>query len=260
MENRTQQSIFPAHLIHCIYILLSAIILQALFPVSASFAGEQATKRQEERDRMVDTQFSGGGRTTITDPQVLKAMRTVPRHLFIPKKLRPYAYDDTPIPIGYGQTISQPYIVALMTQALEITSGMKVLEIGTGSGYQAAILGRITSNTFTIEIIKPLYQRAGGVLKRLGYDSIKTFLGDGYYGVKDQAPFDRIIVTCAAQHVPPPLFEQLTPGGRMIIPVGGVFETQRLLLVTKDDQGKRSSKTLELVRFVPLLRGKPRAK
>ena len=142
-----------------------------------------------------------------------------------------------------------------MTQALELRPDMKVLEVGTGSGYQAAILAEITPHVFTIEIIRPLYQNAKDRLQNLGYKTVNVALGDGYYGMKDAAPFDRIIVTCAALHVPPPLFEQLKPGGSMIIPVGGGFETQRLLLITKDEEGRRTSKTLELVRFVPLIRG-----
>jgi len=221
----------------------------------AAEAGQIGEERQQERTRMVETQLKGWGRTSITDKAVLRAMLKAPRHLFVPDSMRTRAYDDSPLPIGHGQTISQPYIVALMTQALELKPDMKVLEIGTGSGYQAAILAEITPHVFTIEIIKPLYESARDRLKNLGYNTVTVFLGDGYYGMKDAAPFDRIIVTCAALHVPPPLFEQLKPGGRMIIPVGGGFETQRLLLVTKDEEGRRASKALELVRFVPLIRG-----
>jgi protein-L-isoaspartate(D-aspartate) O-methyltransferase len=212
-------------------------------------------ERQQERTRMVETQLKGWGRTSITDTAVLRAMLKVPRHLFVPESMRTQAYDDSPLPIGHGQTISQPYIVALMTQALELKRGMKVLEVGTGSGYQAAILAEITPHVFTIEIIKPLYESARDRLKNIGYNTVTVAFGDGYYGMNDAAPFDRIIVTCAALHVPPPLFEQLKPGGRMIIPVGGAFETQRLLLITKDEEGRRTSKALELVRFVPLIRG-----
>jgi protein-L-isoaspartate(D-aspartate) O-methyltransferase len=141
-----------------------------------------------------------------------------------------------------------------MTQALELKPGMKVLEIGTGSGYQAAILEEITPQVFTIEIIKALYDSARDRLKNLGYVKAQVRRGDGYYGWPEVAPFDRIIVTCAALHIPPPLWEQLSPGGKMIIPVGGNFETQRLLLVSKDESGGRTSKTIELVRFVPLIR------
>jgi protein-L-isoaspartate(D-aspartate) O-methyltransferase len=213
------------------------------------------SERQQQRDEMVRTQFSGLGRTRITDQAVLDAMRRVPRHLFIPEAERRYAYADTPVPIGYGQTISQPYIVALMTQGLELKPGISVLEVGTGSGYQAAILAEITDAVSTIEIIEPLFKRVQTTLARLGYEKVNVRRGDGYYGLPDFAPFDRIIVTCAALHVPPPLFEQLKPGGKMIIPVGGAYETQRLLLVTKDEKGAKTSKTLELVKFVPLIRG-----
>ncbi len=206
---------------------------------------------------MVESQFKGWGRTTISDAAVLQAMLKVPRHFFVPPNHIALAYQDSPVPIGHGQTISQPYIVALMTQALELKPGMKVLEVGTGSGYQAAVLAEITPDVFTIEIIRPLYAAAADRLKALGYGSVKALLGDGYHGWKQFGQFDRIIVTCAALHVPPPLFDQLKPGGKMVIPVGGTFETQRLLLVTKDEGGGRSSKALELVRFVPLIREAP---
>lgn len=218
------------------------------------------SERQSDRREMVETQLHGPGRTTITDKAVLDAMGRVPRHRFIPRPMRAFAYQDSPVPIGHGQTISQPYIVALMTQALELKPGMKVLEIGTGSGYQAAILGEITRNVFTIEIIKALCEAAAERLRGLGYTGVQVRCADGYYGWKAHAPFDRVIVTCAARHVPPPLYEQLKPGGRMVIPVGGIFETQRLLLVTKDEKGTRTSKTLSLVRFVPLVRGAPGSK
>jgi protein-L-isoaspartate(D-aspartate) O-methyltransferase len=239
----------------CLFAASGMLIIEMrLEQACARELAERASKRQEERDRMVETQLHGLGRTTVSDKRVLEAMRNVPRHLFVPESMQTHAYDDSPLPIGYGQTISQPYIVALMTQALELEPGMKVLEIGTGSGYQAAVLGQVTKHVYSIEIIEPLYKRAKAVLQELHYDSIILRQGDGYYGLKEYAPFDGIIVTCAAQHIPPPLFEQLKPGGKMVIPVGGVFEVQRLLLVTKDEKGKRSSKNLGLVRFVPLVR------
>ncbi|MGO9568401.1 MAG: protein-L-isoaspartate(D-aspartate) O-methyltransferase [Desulfomonilaceae bacterium] len=246
-------------------ILISAVCialsLTGLFADRATGTGAELpvafSERQADRKQMVDSQFKGWGRTTISDAAVLQAMLKVPRHFFVPPNHSALAYQDSPVPIGHGQTISQPYIVALMTQALELKPGMKVLEVGTGSGYQAAILAEITPDVFTIEIIRPLYESAADRLKKLGYDSVKVLLGDGYYGWKEFAPFDRIIVTCAALHVPPPLFDELKPGGKMVIPVGGTFETQRLLLITKDQSGGRSSKALELVRFVPLIRGTP---
>jgi len=213
------------------------------------------SERVSERKEMVETQLRGFGRTTISDKSVLDAMLRVPRHRFVPDTYQAFAYGDSPVPIGYGQTISQPYIVALMTQALEMKPGMKVLEIGTGSGYQAAILAEITPSVFTIEIIRPLCESAQQRLQRLGYSSVLVYCADGYHGWSEHAPFDRIIVTCAALHIPPPLFEQLKPGGKMVIPVGGQFETQRLLLVSKDEKGQRTSQNLTLVRFVPLLRG-----
>jgi len=231
------------------------------FDLSRACAGEEEiapfSERVAQRREMVETQLKGWGRTTITDRSVLDAMLRVPRHAFIPEAQRRLAYEDGPVPIGYGQTISQPYIVALMTQALELRSGMKVLEIGTGSGYQAAILAEITPHVYTIEIIRPLFEKAEQTLKTLGYNTVKTRLGDGYYGRAEFGPFDGIIVTCAALHVPPPLLDQLKPGGRIVIPVGGPFETQRLLMVTKDEGGRRTSTTLSLVRFVPLVRSAP---
>ncbi len=240
-------------------ILLAFIVLAPL--AGATWAENDRQRlpafqqRRAEREGMVRTQMSGHARTTITDRAVLDALRTVPRHRFIPVSKQAWAYSDTPVPIGYGQTISQPYIVALMTQALELTAGMKVLEVGTGSGYQAAVLAEITPEVYTIEIIEDLSLRARIALTELGYRTVTAKAGDGYYGLKDAGPFDRIIVTCAALHVPPPLFQQLKPGGKMVIPVGGRFEVQRLLLVTKEPDERRSSRTLEYVRFVPLVRG-----
>ncbi|MCA1960994.1 MAG: protein-L-isoaspartate(D-aspartate) O-methyltransferase [Desulfomonile sp.] len=242
-------------------LLAAATFLPAVLFLSVGGAAarpdiaEMFSERRQERETMVFTQLKGHFRTEIADKVVIDAMLKVPRHLFIPPANRAFAYYDTPVPIGHGQTISQPYIVALMTQALDVRPGMKVLEVGTGSGYQAAILAEITPHVFTIEIIEPLYKNAQAVLTTLGYSSVAVRLGDGYYGIQEYSPFDRIIVTCAALHIPPPLFEQLKPGGKMVIPVGGPFETQRLLLVTKDQEGGRTSKTLELVRFVPLIRG-----
>lgn len=225
---------------------------------SAASEGDAFSQRLPEREEMVRTQLKGPGRTTITDKAVLGAMLRVPRHAFVPPSERKYAYWDSPVPIGYGQTISQPYIVALMTQALEIKAGMKVLEVGTGSGYQAAVLAEITPEVWTIEIIKPLFEKARQSLANLGYNTVRTVQADGYYGSGENAPFDRIIVTCAALHVPSPLLEQLKPGGKMVIPVGGGIEVQRLLLITKDEAGRRTSQTLSLVRFVPLIREAPK--
>lgn len=242
--------------------LAVVMIISALSTTSAvvwaASADDPFSRRQQEREEMVRTQLKGPGRTTITDKAVLSAMLRVPRHSFIPESEQQYAYWDSPVPIGYGQTISQPYIVALMTQALELKPGMKVLEVGTGSGYQAAVLAEITPEVWTVEIVKPLFEKARSRLQDLGYNTVQPILGDGYYGSETNAPFDRIIVTCAALHVPPPLLAQLKPGGKMVIPVGGGIEVQRLLLITKDASGKRTSQTLSLVRFVPLLREFPK--
>ena len=186
------------------------------------------------------------------DPRVLEVMATVPRHEFVPDELKSYAYRNTPLPIGHGQTISQPYIVAIMTDLLTVKPDSKVLEIGTGSGYQAAIMAELVNQVFSIEIIKPLGELAADRLKRLGYDKIKTKIGDGYYGWEEHAPFDAIIVTAAASHVPPPLIKQLKIGGRMIIPVGSQFMAQELLLIDKEEGGKIITRQILPVRFVPL--------
>lgn len=186
------------------------------------------------------------------DPAVMQAMASVPRHEFVPRDQKAHAYENRPLPIGYGQTISQPYIVALMTDLLELSKGKKVLEIGTGSGYQAAVLNELTPHVFTIEIIEALGQRAIETFKRLQLDNIQVRIGDGYYGWEEQAPFDAIVVTAAADHVPPPLVEQLKHGGRMVIPVGSRFFVQQLVLVTKDNHGKITTRQLLPVRFVPL--------
>jgi protein-L-isoaspartate(D-aspartate) O-methyltransferase len=166
--------------------------------------------------------------------------------------MRSRAYHDSPLPIGHGQTISQPYIVGYMTEQLRLTAQSKVLEIGTGSGYQAAVLAEVTSRVFTIEILEALAERALGDLRSAGYDSVRARQGDGYFGWPEEAPFDAIIVTAAAGHLPPPLWEQLEPGGRIVIPIGGVYEVQRLVLLTKKEDGGRKSESLMGVRFVPM--------
>ncbi|MEE8635269.1 MAG: protein-L-isoaspartate(D-aspartate) O-methyltransferase [Acidiferrobacterales bacterium] len=186
------------------------------------------------------------------DERVMEAMTSVPRHEFVPVDLQPVGYENRPLPIGYGQTISQPYIVALMTDLLKVDGSDVVLELGTGSGYQAAILSGLVKRVYTIEIIEPLAEQAKSRLTRLGYGNVTTRLGDGYYGWIEQAPFDGIIVTAAASHVPPPLIEQLKPGGRMVIPVGDRFFTQQLLLVQKTADGQITTRQMLPVRFVPL--------
>jgi protein-L-isoaspartate(D-aspartate) O-methyltransferase len=182
----------------------------------------------------------------------MEAMARVPRQEFVPKHLRHAAYENRPLPIGYGQTISQPYIVAIMTDLLEVEKDDKVLEIGTGSGYQAAVLAELVKELYSIEIIKELGEQARKRLSDLGYQNISVRVGDGYYGLEAHAPFDAIIVTAAAGHIPPPLIQQLKPGGKMVIPVGGAFLTQQLMLVEKTKAGQILTKQLLPVLFVPL--------
>lgn len=187
---------------------------------------------------------------------VMRSLGTVERHEFVPERQRPYAYENRPLPIGHGQTISQPYIVALMTDLIEPERDFVVLEIGTGSGYQAAVLAKLVKHVYSIEIIEALADEAKASLARLGYNNVTTKLGDGYHGWEEHAPFDAIVVTAAASHVPPPLVRQLRPGGRMIIPVGGRFMTQQLLLLEKTKSGEVITRQIAAVRFVPLTRGR----
>ena len=202
-----------------------------------------------KRREMVETQIEERG---IKDKVTLEAMLSTPRHKFVPPAHRAYAYADRPLPIGHGQTISQPYIVALMTSLLNLDSKSVVLEVGTGSGYQAAILSKICKEVYTIEIIPPLGKNAAAILKE--YDNVTVEIGDGYYGWEEYAPFDGIMVTAAATYIPPPLIKQLKPGGKMIIPIGGVFQVQRLMLITKKQDGTLISENIIPVRFVPLTR------
>ncbi|NNG11734.1 MAG: protein-L-isoaspartate(D-aspartate) O-methyltransferase [Halobacteria archaeon] len=188
----------------------------------------------------------------VLDPRVMQALATVPRHALVSESLQDVAYENRPLPIGHGQTISQPYIVAIMTDLLKVAPDSKVLEVGTGSGYQAAILAGLVDQVFTIEIIEALGTRARGHLEALGYENITVRIGDGYYGWEEQAPFDGIVVTAAASHIPPPLIAQLKNGGRMIVPVGSRFMVQQLVLVEKDAQGEMVTRQILPVRFVPL--------
>ena len=188
------------------------------------------------------------------DASVMEAMTRVPRHAFVPEALRDKAYADRPLPIGYGQTISQPFIVALMTHLLEAEADDVMLEIGTGSGYQAAVLGELVRKVCTIEIVPGLAERASGRLQALGYANVETRVADGYDGWEDCGPFDGIVITAAASHVPPPLVRQLKPGGRMVIPVGDPFTTQQLTLVVKRPDGGVTTRQLLPVRFVPFTR------
>jgi len=203
---------------------------------------------EKKRRAMVAEQIEA---RKVKDRRVLEAMEKVPRHEFVPEKYRPFAYEDSPLPIGEGQTISQPYIVALMTECLNLEGDEKVLEVGTGSGYQAAILSELAGKVYTIEILEPLAKRAEELLKNLGYGNVKVKYGDGYLGWEEYAPFDGIIVTCAPDHIPQPLIDQLAEGGRMVIPVGEVHFTQVLKLIEKRE-GKLSVWNVIPVRFVPM--------
>lgn len=206
-------------------------------------------ERKAERLRMVERQIAQRG---VRDPAVLEAMRQVPRHWFVPQRMQPYAYADRPLSIGHSQTISQPYIVAFMTEALKLDGDAKVLEVGTGSGYQAAVLARITPQVYTIEIVEPLARQAMQTFKRHGFDTIVTKIGDGYAGWPKHAPFDAIIVTCAPGHVPPELVKQLKPGGRLCIPVGSQWAGQSLQRITKHPDGTTTTENLLPVSFVPM--------
>ena len=227
-------------------------ILFLIFLIGSQFDYLKAADNLfDKRQMMVEIQIKERG---VKDKAVLEAMLSVPRHKFVPPAHRAYAYADRPLPIGYGQTISQPYIVALMTSILGLNSESVVLEVGTGSGYQAAILSRICKEVYTVEIIPPLGENAAALLKDLEYDNVKVEIGDGYYGWEEYAPFDGIMVTAAATYIPPPLIKQLKPGGKMIIPIGGVFQVQRLMLITKKQDGTLVSENIIPVRFVPLTR------
>ena len=204
---------------------------------------------QEQRRTMVVHDIKGRG---VKDRQVLAAMGKVPRHLLVDARYRHDAYADHPLPIGEGQTISQPYVVALMTEALGLKPTDRVLEIGTGSGYQAAILAEIAKEVYSIEIRKTLAERASVKLKELGYATVRVKYGDGYFGWEEQAPFDAIIITAAVNHIPPPLIRQLKEGGRLILPLGSTGFYQTLTLVTKEKKGELDVRQLDPVKFVPM--------
>ncbi len=236
-------------------------VLGAFLALSISILSTSASREEEafrkERERMVRDQIEWRG---VRDSRVLAAMRSTLRHEFVSPDLRSSAYDDRPLPIGFGQTISQPYIVAKMTELLEPKKDDRVLELGTGSGYQAAILAPLVREVYTIEIIEPLGNSAQEKLQRLGYTNIRVKVGDGYFGWPEKAPFDAVVVTAAANHIPPPLVEQLKPGGRMVIPIGNPFQVQNLMLVVKG-KDNRDLKIYNMmpVAFVPLTGGHEQA-
>lgn len=220
-----------------------------VFSVPALSGSDDEDVYARKREMMVLKQLKA---RDITDRKVLEAMGATPRHLFVSPRLRSQAYNDYPLPIDEGQTISQPYIVALMTQCLELKPGEKVLEIGTGSGYQAAVLAYLTDEVYSIEIREKLAKTAQETLSKLNYDQVKVKWADGYFGWEEHAPFDAIIVTCAANHIPPPLLQQLKEGGRLIIPVGSTLFFQTLMLVTKTN-GKPKVRHVLDVSFVPMV-------
>ncbi len=209
-------------------------------------------ERENERLKMVRSDIQHSPYNPVKDIDVVRAMQSVPRHLFIPPKYRSQAYGNHPLPIGHGQTISQPLIVAHMTELLEIQPGHKILEIGTGSGYQAAVLSELTPYVYSIEIVEELGIQAKSLFSELGYNTIRVKIGDGYEGWPEHAPFDGIIVTCAPEEIPEPLIKQLKPGGKIVIPVGKAGRTQMLVVVEKNAKGGLKKKTQYPVVFVPM--------
>jgi protein-L-isoaspartate(D-aspartate) O-methyltransferase len=229
-----------------------ALSLSAALQAGPAQAQTDEQRWRDARERLVAEHLIPQG---ISDSATLAAMRAVPRHQFVPSAQRPYAYENTPLPIGNDQTISQPVVVALMTQLIRPRAGMRALEVGTGSGYQAAVLAEAGARVWTIEIFRALAEEARGRLARLGYRGVTVRHGDGYAGWPEAAPFDAIVVTAGADSIPPALIEQLAPGGRLVMPVGDPLLDQELVLVEKDAGGRVASRRLLPVRFVPLLRG-----
>lgn len=238
--------------------LAIALLCLGGVPAGAEDAANGDDPFREMREQLVDGQLAqagGWGRDAIEDENVLNAMRTVKRHEFVLEQYRRQAYLDRPLPIGHGQTISQPYIVAYMTELLELEEDDVVFEVGAGSGYHAAVIAEIVEKVYTVEIVEPLAESCAERLERLGYDNVTVRHADGYHGWEEHAPFDAIVVTAAASHIPPPLVEQLKPEGRMIIPVGPPMQIQNLMLVEKDEEGRVTQRNVMPVRFVPFTRG-----
>lgn len=233
--------------------ILAAILASALpFEVHGAAMNEDDNQHSSARTEMVREQLLA---RDITDPNVLDAMRRVPRHRFVPPSEQRHAYRDTPLPLSHGQTISQPYIVALMTQLVRPRAEDRVLEVGTGSGYQAAVLAELVEHVYTVEIEADLARTSAERLRELGYDNVTVRHGDGYVGWAEHAPFDIIVATAAPEAVPQPLLDQLNAGGRMVVPVGPTHSVQELRLIEKDDDGKITTRTIAPVRFVPMRRG-----
>ena len=227
---------------------IGVLALASMHAVSLGAQPRAEHQRAAERAQMVHLIERNG----VGDSATLAAMRSVPRHEFVPANLRRRAYGDHPLPIGLGQTISQPFIVAYMTEILRPKPGMKVLEVGTGSGYQAAVLSAVGCDVYSVEIITQLQAPAQERLTRLGFDRVRARHGDGHFGWPEEAPFDAIIVTAAAGFIPPALVDQLKPGGRMVIPVGNAYAVQNLILLTKDSNANVRTRMLLPVRFVPM--------
>jgi protein-L-isoaspartate(D-aspartate) O-methyltransferase len=238
------------------YALLGAIVLTAISAPPAAAQSITSVRVKDpytgRRNMLVEEQIERRG---VRNPEVLRAMRSVPRHEFVPTELRDNAYDDRPLSIGYGATISQPYIVAAMTELLEPARGLHVLEIGTGSGYQAAVLSLLVGKVYSIEIVPELAASATATLKRLGYTNVEVRHGDGYKGWPENAPFDRVILTAAPRDVPQALLDQLKPGGTLVAPIGGPYE-QHLLVIEKTPDGKIKRRAVFPVMFVPMIPGK----
>ena len=231
--------------------MIPGLFSLVLLCVACATPGAQGDMR-ERRLAMIEEQIKARG---VTDARVLEALAAVPREQFVPADQVPHAYADSPLPIGGGQTISQPFIVAYMSEVLGVERGHRVLEIGTGSGYQAAILGELAREVYTIEIVPALARRAGQTLRELGYTNVHVKEGDGYAGWPDQAPFDRIMVTAAPEQIPQPLLDQLAPGGRLVAPVGAQYTTQWITIVEKTDKGLVERRTIP-VQFVPFTRSR----
>jgi protein-L-isoaspartate(D-aspartate) O-methyltransferase len=233
------------------FIVAGWLMVASMAPADCTPGEAQPDPFQRERLAMVADQIAARG---VQAPRVLEAMRAVPRHEFVPAAIREDAYADSPLPIGNGQTISQPYIVALMTELARPSPGDRALEVGTGSGYQAAVLSRLVARVFSVELVETLAQSASATLRRLGYSNVTVRSGDGYLGWPEEAPFDIILVTAAPEDVPAALVAQLKPGGRLVVPVGRVWDVQDLQLIEKDATGRVSARSVIPVRFVPMVK------